>query len=127
MCEGSSSNDFVFDQTILHRVWGSSLDCSDRWYDIIRSNKICQQNRPCFNVPVSISREIFCPFDYRKSLHDIGDFGLIPLFIFIEGPVPDLCENIVPYSNKGLTIVRMTHGSLKITHIAPTFRFLQQL
>ena len=126
MCKGCSSNELVFDQTMLHRVWGYNLACSNGWYDLNRPNHICQRDCPCFNGPDSIVHKSFYPFDYQQRLCDLGDYGIIPLFIFIDGPVPALCQNVLPYSNKGMTVVCLTHVSPQLTHIASPFRLLQQ-
>ena len=127
MCEGRSRYELVFEQTILHWVWGSILDFSDGWYNLIRPNHICQQDCPFLHVPASIFCERFFPFYYGQSLRDLGDFGLIPIFLFLKGPVSALCENILPYSNRGLTFVRLTHVSPQLTHIIPPFGLLQWL
>ena len=41
-------------------------------------------------------------------------------------PVIELCENILPYINEGLTSIHLTHFYPQITHIAPPFLLLQQ-
>ena len=42
-------------------------------------------------------------------------------------PVSALYNNSLPYSNEGLNLIRLTHVSSYLTHIAPPFDLLHQL
>ena len=80
-----SSDELVFDLTMLHPLWSSILECSNVWYYLISLNLICQRGLPCSHLPVSIVCESFCTFGYCQNLRDLGDFVHIPIFLFLGG------------------------------------------